>query len=73
MKKLLIYFSGSQKKEPFYIRGIISDRMIALLIRDERKKMKFIFHGGKKNGNINLLQLTADFNKKKYIIFLTMD
>ena len=58
-------FSGPQKNKPFYIRGIISDKMISLLIEDERK-MKFIFHGGK-NDNINLLQLTADFNKTKNI------
>ena len=54
-----------KKKESFSIRGIISDKMIALLIKDERK-IKFIFHGGK-NDNINLLQLTADFNKTNNI------
>ena len=58
-------FSGPQENEPFSIRGIILDKMIVLLIEDERK-MKFIFHGGK-NDNISLLQLTADFNKTNNI------
>ena len=39
---------------------MILDKLIALLIEDE-KKIKFIFHGGKINKN--LLQLTLDFNK----------
>ena len=42
------------------IDSFILDKLIALLIKDE-KIIKFIFHGGK--ANKNLLQLTLDFKK----------
>ncbi len=43
------------------LKGIISDKVIILLMKKELK-MKFIFFGGK-SYNKNLLQLTADFTQ----------
>ena len=48
-------FTSNNKKEDYYF-GLILDKMIALLIKKERK-MKFLF-----SYNNNILQLTADFN-----------
>ena len=49
----------SNSSKTICISGIIVEKLIALLLRDE-KKIKLIFHGRKTK---NLLQLTVDFNK----------
>ena len=53
--------SGQNASKTISINGFILDKIIALLIKSERK-IKFIFFGGKKDNN-NLLQITADFNE----------
>ena len=53
--------SGQNTSKTICINGFILDKIIALLIKSERK-IKFIFFGGKKDNN-NLSQITADFNE----------
>ena len=54
------FFSFADNKT-INLKGILLEKMIILLIKNE-KKMKFIFYGGK-SYNMNLLQLTADFTQ----------
>ena len=53
--------SGQNASKTISINGFILDKIIALLIKSERK-IKFIFFRGKKDNN-NLSQITADFNE----------
>ena len=54
-------FFSFEDEKTINFKGILLEKMIILLIKNE-KKMKFIFYGGKSN-NMNLLQLTADFTQ----------